>query len=190
MGNENLEPNIEPNGGTEPTPPEGGQEGGAVGGETPKTYTAEELQTETEKRVNEALKTANAKTEAAFEKKLEDAKAQWEKEAKMTAAERAKAAEDKARADFENEKAAFAHEKLISRAQGQLIKNGLPEDIAELITASDATEEKIGEGIAALKSAFDKAVEAAVEEKLKGNPPAIGGKPNSSTDPFLSGFGF
>lgn len=145
MESENLTPDIEENGGAEPTP-QNGQENTGDGDKTPKTYTAEELQAETEKRVNEALKTANAKSEAAFKKQLEDAKAQWEKEAKMTAAEREKAAQDKARAEFENEKAVFAHEKLVSRAQGQLIKSGLPEDIAELITASDATEEKIGEG--------------------------------------------
>lgn len=156
--------------------------------ETPKTYTAEELQTETDRRVTEAVKTANAKSEATFKKQLEDARAQWEKEAKMTAAEREKAAADKAKADFEKEKAEFAHEKLVSRAGAQLVKSGLPEEIAELITASDATEETIGNGITALKSAFDKAVEEAVNEKLKGKSPASGGG-NNEPDAFLSGFG-
>lgn len=102
MESENLTPDTEEKGGAEPTPPNG-QENAGEGDKTPKTYTAEELQAETEKRVNEALKTANAKSEAAFKKQLEDAKAQWEKEAKMTAAEREKAAQDKSRADFENE---------------------------------------------------------------------------------------
>lgn len=158
------------------------------GAQTPKMYTADELQAETDRLVTEAVKTANAKSEATFQKQLEDARAQWEKEAKMTAAEREKAAADKAKADFEKEKAEFEHEKLVSRAGAQLVKNGLPEEIAELITASDATEETIGNGITALKSAFDKAVEEAVNEKLKGKSPASGGG-NNEPDAFLSGFG-
>lgn len=158
------------------------------GTETPKTYTAEELQAETDRRVTEALKTANAKSEATFKKQLEEARAQWEKEAKMSEAEREEAAQKKAKDEFEAEKAAFAHEKLINYAGIQLVKNSLPEEIAELITASDATEDAIGKGVGKLKALFDKAVEAAVNEKLKGKSPDAGGGDNS-TDPFLSGFG-
>ncbi len=166
-----------------------GQETQNTGENTPKTYTAEELQAETDRRVTEAVKTANAKSEEAFKKQLETARADWEKESKMTAAEREKAAQEKAKAEFEKEKAAFERERLVSRVGTQLIKNGLPEEIAELITASGATEETIGEGIAALKTAFDKAVELAVNEKLKGTPPKTGGGGNQESDPFLSGFG-
>ena len=159
-----------------------------TGTETPKTYTAEELQAETDRRVTEAVKTANAKSEETFKKQLEEARAQWEKEAKMSAEEREKAAAEKAKSDFEKEKAEFAHEKLVSYAGIQLVKNSLPEEIAELITASDATEDAIGEGIGKLKAFFDKAVEAAVNEKLKGKSPDTGGG-DSSADPFLNGFG-
>ncbi|MCI9086818.1 MAG: DUF4355 domain-containing protein [Clostridia bacterium] len=166
-----------------------GQETQNTGENTPKTYTAEELQAETDRRVTEAVKTANAKSEEAFKKQLETARADWEKESKMTAAEREKAAAEKAKAEFEKEKAAFEREKLVSRAGTQLIKNGLPEEIAELITASGATEETISESITVLKTAFDKAVELAVNEKLKGTPPKTGGGGNQESDPFLSGFG-
>lgn len=159
------------------------------GAQTPKTYTAEELQAETDRRVTEAVKTANAKSEAAFKKQFEDAKLQWEKESKMSAAERQKAAEEKARKAFEKEKTEFAHEKLVNRTETQLIKNGLPGDIAELITASDADEDAIGNGITVLKAAFDKAVEAAVNEKLKGKTPPSAGGSNENVDPFLAGFG-
>ena len=157
--------------------------------EPPKTYTAEELQAETDRRVTEAVKTANAKSEATFKKQLEAARADWEKESKMTEAEREQAAQKKAKEAFEKEKAEFAHERLVSRTATQLVKNGLPEEIAELITASGAEEEKIGEGITALKTAFDKAVETAVNEKLKGKTPLSAGGGDNSTDPFLSGFG-
>ncbi len=166
-----------------------GQETQNTGENTPKTYTAEELQAETDRRVTEAVKTANAKAEEAFKKQLETARADWEKESKMTEAQREKAAQEKAKAEFEKEKAEFAHERLVSRTSTQLIKNGLPEEIAELITASDAEEEKISEGITVLKTAFDKAVEAAVNEKLKGKTPSSAGGGDNSTDPFLSGFG-
>ena len=177
---ENTNVTVEDNAGVENTTAESnqqGQETKETGAETPKTYTAEELQAETDRRVTEAVKTANAKSEEAFKKQLKEARADWEK-----------AAAEKAKAEFEKEKAAFEHERLVSRAGTQLIKNGLPEEIAELITASGATEETIGEGIAALKTAFDKAVELAVNEKLKGTPPKTGGGGNQESDPFLSGF--
>lgn len=154
-----------------------------------KTYSEKDFQSEVDKRVTEAVKTANAKSEAAFKKQLEAARADWEKESKMTEAEREQAAQKKAKEAFEKEKAEFAHERLVSRTATQLVKNGLPEEIAELITASGAEEEKIGEGITALKTAFDKAVEAAVNEKLKGKTPLSAGGGDNGTDPFLSGFG-
>lgn len=185
--NENVTEEVVETGAESKTETGGEQE--KAGADAPKTYTAEEFKAESEKLIAEALKSANAKSEAAFKKQLEDAKLQWEKESKMSAAEREKAAEEKARKAFEKEKTEFAHEKLVNRTETQLIKNGLPGDIAELITASDADEETIGNGISVLKAAFDKAVEAAVNEKLKGKTPPSAGGSNENVDPFLAGFG-
>lgn len=163
-----------------------GQENETAGEEAPKTYTAEELQAETDRCVTEAVKTANAKSEEAFKKRLEDARADWEKESKMTAAERERAAEEKAKAAFEKEKAEFAHEKLVVHAERELIKNNLPGELAASIAGVD--EDTTVKNITAIKTAFDKAVESAVNEKLKGKSPASGGG-NNEPDAFLSGFG-
>lgn len=142
-----MEPIPTPQGGQEPPAPKANGaeptpapelQAGKEPTPTPKTYTEDEFKTESEKLIAEALKTANAKSEEAFKQQLQDARAEWEKEAKMTAAEREKAAQEKARAEFEKEKAEFAHERLVSHAATQLVKNGLPEKIAELITASNA----------------------------------------------------
>lgn len=154
--------------------------------QTLKTYTAEELQAETDRRVTEAVKTANAKSEEAFKKRLEDARADWEKESKMTAAERERVAEEKAKAAFKKEKAEFEHEKLVVHAERELIKNNLPGELAASIAGVD--EDTTVKNITAIKTAFDKAVEAAVNEKLKGKSPASGGG-NNEPDAFLSGFG-
>lgn len=163
-----------------------GQKDGSNAEKEVKTYSEKDFQSEVDKRVTEALKTANAKSEAAFEKRLADARADWEKESKMTAEQREKAAAEKTKAAFEKEKADFAREKLIMYAERTLIKNGLPSELAANIAGADeaATEESVS----AIKAAFDKAVEAAVTEKLKGNPPDTGGQ-NNPTDAFLSGFG-
>lgn len=59
-----------------------GQGQAEKGTEPIKTYTAEELQAETDRRVTEALKKANAKAQADFETKMQEAREQWEKESK------------------------------------------------------------------------------------------------------------
>ena len=83
---------------------------------------------------------------------------------------------------LEQEKADFAHTKLVYYAENQLAKSGLPTEIAEYLTADN--EDNTKAVIDKIKSAFDKAVEAGVTEKLKGKTPPLGG----SNPPAAGGF--
>ena len=145
-----------------------GSSGGNTAQDT-KTYTAEELQAETDRRVNMALEKANAQAEADFEKRLAAEHEKWEKQSKMTAAEREAAARKEEQAQFEAERQKFNAEKLEYDCTKQLAAAGLPVDFAKMLTGADADETKAN--IDSFKAAFDKAIEAAVTERLKGKAP-------------------
>ena len=163
-----------------------GGEGAATETNETKTYTAEELQAETDRRVTEAVKTATAKANADFEKRLQEEHEKWEKQSKMSAAEREAAARKEEQAQFEAERQKFNAEKLEYECTKLLAADGLPVDFAKQLTGADMDATKAN--VAAFKDAFSKAVEAAVTERMKGKAPSGGGTP-PPTDPFLAGFG-
>ena len=163
-----------------------GLQGGEGAAKETKTYTAEELQAETDRRVNMALEKANAQAAADFEKRLADEHAKWEKQSKMTAAEREEAAKKEAAEQFEEERRKFNAERMEYECTKLLAADGLPVDFAKHLTGADADATKAN--VAAFKDAFSKAVEAAVTERMKGKTPPGASSP-SATDPFLAGFG-
>lgn len=163
-----------------------GQENNAAGEAETKTYTAEELQAESDRRVTEALKTANAKAQADFEKRLKESRAEWEKESKMTAAEREKAAREKAQKQFERERAEYQKERLEFEATKILAEKKYPVGFAKMITAMG--EDGMEDNVKALESMLSEYRESVVAELTKGKTPKIGGE-KTETDPFLSGFG-
>lgn len=154
-----------------------------------KTYSAEELQAETDRRVTEALKTAQGKWQKEFEEKLAKEKAETERLAKMNADERAKAEFDKKVKDFDEKLAKHEAERLTFECTRQLAAEGLPVEFADMLTGSDS--ESTQKNIAAFKTAFSNAIEAAVTERLKGTTPkgTNAGTEPKDTDPFLAGFG-
>ncbi len=162
-----------------------GQQSGGNAALDTRTYTAEEFKAETDRRVTEAVKTANAKAAEEFEKRLAAEHEKWEKQSKMTAAEREAAARKEEQAQFEAERQKFNAEKLEYDCTKQLAAQSLPVEFAKMLTGADADETKAN--IDSFKTAFDKAIEAAVTERLKGKAPASGGTPPA--DPFLAGFG-
>lgn len=136
--------------------------------------------------VEEQIKTALAQAKAEWDKdlgeKLKEAKEEGARLAKLSAAERQKEEDKAAMKKLEQEKADFAHTKLVYYAENQLAKSGLPTEIAEYLTADN--EDNTKAVIDKIKSAFDKAVEAGVTEKLKGKTPPLGG----SNPPAAGGF--
>ena len=158
-----AEENINNGTGTE------GNEGGAGSQqEETKTYTQEEvlalLQSETDRRVTEALK----KQEKKYQKQLSLAQ--------LDGDERAKAEKDNRIAELEELVAQMNVEKNRSDLKSTLSARGLSAEFADLINITDDLEES-QKKIDALDKLFKAAVKAEVEKRLAAN----GGAPRSSS---------
>lgn len=146
-----------------------GNEGGAGSQqEETKTYTQEEvlalLQSETDKRVSQALK----KQEKKYQKQLSLAQ--------LDGDERAKAEKDNRIAELEELVAQMNVEKNRSDLKSTLSARGLSAEFADLINITDDLEES-QKKIDALDRIFKAAVKAEVEKRLAAN----GGAPRSSS---------
>lgn len=139
-------------------------------GEETKTYTQEEvlalLQSETDKRVSQALKTQEKK----FAKQLSLSK--------LDGDERAKAEKDNRIAELEEQLAAFHVERNKSELKSVLASRGLSAEFADIVLISDDIEASQA-NIDKLDKLFKAAVKAEVEKRLAGNAP----KGNGNTNP-------
>ena len=139
---------------------EGAVETGA--NEEVKTYTQEEvmalLQSETDKRVNQALKKQNKE----FEKKLSLSK--------LDGDERAKAEQANRIAELEQMIAEMNVERNKSELKSVLSSRGLSAEFADIINITDDIEAS-QENIDKLDKLFKSAVKAEVEKRLAGNAP-------------------
>ena len=160
-----------------------GNEGGESG---EKTYTQAELdkmlQSETDKRVTEALKTAQEKWSKEYAEKLENEKKEAERLAKLSAAEREKDKFDKERKAFEAERAQFERDRLEMQVAKELTDEGLDAEFASILMGADADSSM--ENIKVFKASFDKAVEAAVKARLAGRTPDSGSGSELAVNPF------
>lgn len=158
---DNLENNVvESTGAVETTP-----------AEEVKTYTQEEvlalLQSETDKRVNQALKTQAKK----YEKQLSLSK--------LDGNEREKAEKDNRIAELEEQLAQFQIERNRSELKSVLSSRGLSAEFADIISVNDDIEASQA-NIDKLDKLFKAAVKAEVEKRLAGNTPK--GNGNSNTE--------
>lgn len=130
--------------------------------EEAKTYTRDEvlqlLQTETDKRVTQALKTQQKK----YEKQLSLSK--------LDGDERAKAEKDNRIAELEEQIAQFTVEKNKSELKSVLSSRGLSAEFADIINITDDIESSQA-NIDKLDKLFKAAVKAEVEKRLAGNTP-------------------
>ena len=142
-----------------------------------KTYTQEEvdklLESETDRRVTQALKTSDAKWAEKLADEVKRAKKEEEELAKMNAKERAEAQLEKDRQAFEEERAALEREKLDVRTRKALRDEGLNEDFASFLMGSNEEESK--ENIKTFKASLEEAIAQGVKEQLKGQAPEVGG---------------
>lgn len=138
-----------------------------------KTYTDEELQkliqSESDKRVTQAMESSRAKWEKEYQEKLEKEKSEAEKLAKMTADERAKAKFEKEKQEFEEERIKFQRDQLELETVKELGKQGLDVEFSSFLMGENA--ESTNKNIKLFKEKFDSAVEKAVTERLKGKTP-------------------
>lgn len=133
-----------------------------------QTFTQSELDSLIDKRTAKALETAKQK----WEEEKQDAVNQAEKLAKLSAAER-KEAEDKAKQEaMDKREQELNQREMRYEAQHQLEENELPTDFVDMVMSDDA--EKVSKNIAALKGAFDKAIEAGVNKAMQGTTPRAG----------------
>lgn len=127
-----------------------------------KTYTQEEvlalLQSETDKRVSQALKTQQKK----YEKQMSLAK--------LDGDERAKAEKDNRIAELEEQLALFTIERNKSELKSVLASRGLSAEFADIINITDDIEHSQS-NIDKLDKLFKNAVKAEVEKRLAGNTP-------------------
>ena len=127
-----------------------------------KTYTQEEvlalLQSESDKRVAQALKTQQKK----YEKELSLSK--------LDGSEREKAEKDNRIAELEEQLAAFQIERNRSELKSVLSSRGLSAEFADIVNISDDIEASQA-NIDKLDKLFKAAVKAEVEKRLAGNAP-------------------
>lgn len=143
--------------------------------EETKVYTQEEvlqlIQSESDKRVSQALKTQQKK----YEKQLSLSK--------LDGDERAKAEKDNRIAELEEQLAQFQIEKNRSELKSVLSSRGLSAEFADIIVVSDDIEASQA-NIDKLDKLFKESVKAEVEKRLKGATPKgnqIGGIANEIT---------
>lgn len=130
--------------------------------EETKTYTQEEvlalLQSETDKRVSQALKTQQKK----YEKQLSLSK--------LDGDERAKAEKDNRIAELEEQLKEFTVERNKSELKSVLSTRGLSAEFADILNIGDDIEAAQA-NIDKLDKLFKAAVKAEVEKRLAGNTP-------------------
>ena len=149
-----------------------GGEGGA-GGDTPPSFddflktggNQAEFDRRVQKAVNTAVTNAQEKWQALTDDKLSEA----DKLAKMTKEEKAQYMQKKKEKELSDREAAITRKELMAEAKNTLASDGLPQELAEVLDYSDADTCK--KSMEKVKEVFQRAVETAVEEKLKGGKP-------------------
>lgn len=145
-----------------------------------KTYSQKELdallQSETDKRVNQAIETFKSKE---LPKLLSGAKAEAEKLAKMNADQKAEYERKQQEEKLLQREAEVTRKELKIEAHKIFTEKGLPVDLLDVLKYDNA--ESCNQSIDALEKAFRQAVEKGVNERLKGEAPKAGGAGKQSS---------
>ena len=136
-------------------------------------------QAEFDRRVAKALETAKGKWEADYNQKLEDAKSEAAKLAKMNADEKEKYERDKQEADYQKRVKELTVKELKAEAREQLVEKNLPKEFIDLLNYESA--DTVKESIDKMATTFQETVEKAVNDKLRGDGPPKAGSKDSST---------
>lgn len=119
-------------------------------------------------------------------KKFAAEKEEAAKLAKMNAEEKAKYASQKREEELTAREKEVQTKELRYTSLGILEEKKLPSKLIDCVDLSSAESSK--KSIEAIQTAWTEALTAAVNERLKSNPPAFSGG-NKNTDPFFEGFG-
>ena len=126
-------------------------------------------QAEFDRRVNKAVETAVGNAREKWELLTNDKLSEAEKLSKMTKEEKAQYLAQKQEKELADREASITKRELMAEAKNTLTEKKLPLGLAEILNYTDAESCKYS--MAAVEKAFQEAVEAAVEEKLKGGKP-------------------
>ena len=151
--------------------PEGGDDNGA-GTEVVSfdDFLAQEgNRAEFDRRVQKAVNTAVGKAQEKWEALADDKLSEAEKLAKMTKDEQKTYMQNKKDKELSEREHKVARAELMAEAKNTLTSDGLPVELAEVLDYTDADSCK--KSMQTVKDTFQKAVEAAVDEKLKGDKP-------------------
>ncbi len=155
---------------------------GAQGGEAQQPITLDQhlkdnpdSQKELDRRITKALNTAHEKWEAEAQQRETEAA----KLAKMTADQKAEHERQKREKELSDREAALMLRELRAEASHTLSEKNLPLLLLDCLDFSGA--EKCNESIDKVETAFRAAVQAAVEDRMRGNAPGNTARPASMT---------
>ena len=134
-------------------------------GKNEKTFT----QGEVNQLIGKYRSEGKSKAEADIAKAVADAKAEWERQAKMTEDERVREASVKREKELADKEKALALRENTANAKELLAEKHIDTSMAKFLVTSDAEETM--KNIEEFEKAYAKAIEAGVEDKLKGKTP-------------------
>lgn len=130
---------------------------------TDKTYTQVEIDAIISKRLDRERKEANERIKAAV--------TEAQKLAKMSADERLEHERQEREKTLAEREQGITKRELRAEALQQLAEKGIPKELADVLPYSDA--DTTNAAIVAVETAFRKAVEIAVNDRLKGTAPKV-----------------
>lgn len=155
----------------------GGGNGGGSGeggiGDEPMSFDdflkGEGNQAEFDRRVQQAINTAVTNAREKWQLMTDDKVSEAEKLAKMNKEEKAEYLRQKKEKELAGREADITRRELMAEAKNTLAEKKLPAGLAEVLNYTDA--DSCNRSISAVEKAFQEAVEAAVQERLKGGDP-------------------
>lgn len=149
--------------------------GGGGGGNPPKPASFddvlkdEEMQAEFNSRVEKEVKSALAKERERQQQLMDEKLSEAEKLSKMTELEKQKYLQDKQDGELRKREQEITRRELTAEAKNTLVEKKMPVALSEILDYSDA--ENCKASLTTVIEAFQEAIEAGVEERLKGGKP-------------------
>lgn len=142
-------------------------------------FTQSELDKLVDTRIDKALNKAKSKWEKEAEDRIEKAKDEAARLAKLSKDEREKEEQARREKELADRERNIRMAELKIETRTQLSENGLPESFCDLVLAEDA--EQIQANITNLRKVFDSAVEKEVNKRLSQDTPKKGTNSSSMT---------
>lgn len=140
------------------------------------------IEAESDRKLQKALEKQKKEMRAELEKELKEQKAEAERLAKLSEKERNEIEWKKKEDALDKREQELAKKELKAQAITELHEKKLPSSFADFLLSDDG--KKTFENIGNFKTAFDEAIEGAVNERLKGDPPKVGNTGGGEQNPF------